>query len=198
MDTRELKVSIPERGGADDRADSPEQSGLSTPKEYSEYQSGSKRLRTKDGWEEGEPGAGPGATDDAPGASARLHVAKPEEIRQLQERTKSACAQLADVIVALRRERCAATTPRPPRVDLNRVFEPLAARAAFEDLTAPGAFPGASARAIPNPDHRPPPRRARREWTEAKEANTQRERELRLLLRSIERCDPRDPPETQI
>ena len=62
MDTRELKVSIPERGGADDRADSPEQSGLSTPKEYSEYQSGSKRLRTKDGWEEGEPGAGPGAT----------------------------------------------------------------------------------------------------------------------------------------
>lgn len=125
MDTRDLKVSIADKDADGDRAGSPEQSGVSTPK-YSEYQSsGSKRLRTKDGWEEvegSEHGAGLGAELDEPGTSQGLLVATPEEVRQLQERTKSACSQLADIIVALRRERCG----RDPI--LNRFFEPRGTR----------------------------------------------------------------------
>ena len=46
MDTQDLKLSIPETSADGARSGSPE-SGVSTPR-YSEHQSGSKRLRTKD------------------------------------------------------------------------------------------------------------------------------------------------------
>ena len=55
MDTHDLKLSIPETSADGARSGSPE-SGVSTPR-YSEHQSGSKRLRTKDGWEEAEGGS---------------------------------------------------------------------------------------------------------------------------------------------
>ena len=103
-----VKVNIPEKPTeAGGRADSPEQS-ISTPS-Y-ETQSGFKRLRTT-GWEELEGSEhGESADEEAPGTSKV--VATEEEVRQLQERTKSACSQLADVIVQLRRERYA----RSPRL----------------------------------------------------------------------------------
>lgn len=105
MDTR-VKVNLPEKlTDAGGRADSPEQS-ISTPS--FETQSGFKRLRTT-GWEEveGSEQGEPSSIDEAPGTS-RV-VATQDEVRQLQERTKSACSQLAEVIIQLRRERCAVT-----------------------------------------------------------------------------------------
>jgi hypothetical protein len=110
MDAREYKVTIPDGklaadgGGA--RADSPEQS-ISTPS-Y-ETQSGFKRLRTTGcGWETEVDGGSEhsgASADEAPGTSQV--AAAPEEVLQLQERTKAACSELAEVIIQLRRERCA-------------------------------------------------------------------------------------------
>ena len=102
-DGARVKVNIPEEklAEAGGRADSPEQS-ISTPS-Y-ETQSGFKRLRTT-GWEEGAEHGGKSA-DEAPGTSKV--IATSDEVRQLQERTKRACSQLAEVIIQLRRERCVA------------------------------------------------------------------------------------------
>jgi hypothetical protein len=86
---------------------------VQTPKH--EYQSGFKRLRPK-GWEEvegSEHGTGSGEDDELPGTSAGSIEATPDEVRYLQNRTKSACSQLADIIVELRRERCALAPARP-------------------------------------------------------------------------------------
>ena len=113
MDTLERKFAIPEKSGDAAEADSPEQSGVQTPKH--EYQSGFKRLRPK-GWEEvegSEHGTGSGEDDELPGTSAGSIEATPDEVRYLQNRTKSACSQLADIIVELRRERCALAPARP-------------------------------------------------------------------------------------
>ena len=96
MDTLERKFAIPEKSGDAGEADSPEQSGVQTPKH--EYQSGFKRLRPK-GWEEvegSEHGTGSGEDDELPGTSAGSIEATPDEVRYLQNRTKSACSQLAD------------------------------------------------------------------------------------------------------
>ena len=101
MDAREYKVNIPEKqADAGGRVDSPEQY-VSTPS-Y-ETQSGFKRLRTN-GWEDvegSEQCGGVGAADAAPGTS--MVVATQDEVRHLQERTKLACSQLAEVILQLRR-----------------------------------------------------------------------------------------------
>ena len=111
MDTLERKFAIPEKSGDAGEADSPEQSGVQTPKH--EYQSGFKRLRPT-GWEEGsEHGTGSGEDDELPGTSVGSIEATADEVRYLQNRTKSACSQLADIIVELRRERCALRPPRP-------------------------------------------------------------------------------------
>ena len=113
MDTLERKFAIPEKSGDAGEADSPEQSGVQTPKH--EYQSGFKRLRPK-GWDEvegSEHGTGSGEDDELPGTSAGSIEATPDEVRYLQNRTKSACSQLADIIVELRRERCALAPARP-------------------------------------------------------------------------------------
>lgn len=113
MDTHDLKLSIPETSADGARSGSPE-SGVSTPR-YSEHQSGSKRLRTKDGWEEVEGGSDPDSggpnRDDEPGTSVRLLNVTPAEVRQLTLRTKAACSELADVIVRLSRERYAHEAP---------------------------------------------------------------------------------------
>ena len=145
MDTLERKFAIPEKSGDAGEADSPEQSGVQTPKH--EYQSGFKRLRPK-GWEEvegSEHGTGSGEDDELPGTSAGSIEATPDEVRYLQNRTKSACSQLADIIVELRRERCA----RRPRPTHARIFQKTsskprrAPRALFKiwipRVTAPGS-----------------------------------------------------------
>ena len=133
MDTHDLKLSIPESSADGARSGSPE-SGVSTPR-YSEQQSGSKRLRTKDGWEEVEGGSDPDSggpnRDDEPGTSAGMLNVSPAEVGLLMLRTKTACSELADVIVRLERERYA--HERPPRFAiLNRVLFPRPR--AFEDL----------------------------------------------------------------
>ena len=133
MDTHDLKLSIPETSADGARSGSPE-SGVSTPR-YSEHQSGSKRLRTKDGWEEAEGGSDPDSggpnRDDEPGTSAGLLNVSPAEVGQLTLRTKAACSELADVIVRLARERYAHELP-PRLTILNRVLFP--SPRAFEDL----------------------------------------------------------------
>ena len=99
MDTLERKFAIPEKSGDAGEADSPEQSGVQTPKH--EYQSGFKRLRPT-GWEEvegSEHGTGSGEDDELPGTSVGSIEATADEVRYLQNRTKSACSQLADIIV---------------------------------------------------------------------------------------------------
>ena len=97
---RDCKVAVPGMVATEaGRSESPEAS-ISTPS-Y-EYQSGFKRLRT--GWEEVVGGSeGQSGLDDGPGTSAE--VATPGEVLELQERTKAACSELADVIIKLRRER---------------------------------------------------------------------------------------------
>ena len=133
MDTHDLKLSIPETSADGARSGSPE-SGVSTPR-YSEHQSGSKRLRTKDGWEEVEGGSDPDSggpnRDDEPGTSAGMLNVSPAEVGQLTLRTKAACSELADVIVRLARERYAHELP-PRLTILNRVLFP--SPRAFEDL----------------------------------------------------------------
>jgi hypothetical protein len=123
MDTHDLKLSIPETSADGARSGSPE-SGVSTPR-YSEHQSGSKRLRTKDGWEEVEGGSDPETggpnRDDEPGTSAGMLNVTPVEVGQLVLRTKAVCSELADVIVRLARERYAHEPP-PRLTILNRAF----------------------------------------------------------------------------
>ena len=152
MDTHDLKLSIPETSADGARSGSPE-SGVSTPR-YSEQQSGSKRLRTKDGWEEVEGGSDPETggpnRDDEPGTSAGMLNVNPVEVGQLVLRTKAVCSELADVIVRLARERYAHEPP-PRLTILNRAFplgrgrlkisSDLAPSLAFFRRTAPGADP---------------------------------------------------------
>ena len=89
MDTLERKFAIPEKSGEAGEADSPEQSGVQTPKH--EYQSGFKRLRPT-GWEEvegSEHGTGSGEDDELPGTSVGSIEATADEVGYLQNRTKS-------------------------------------------------------------------------------------------------------------
>ena len=122
MDTLERKFAIPEKSGDAGEADSPEQSGVQTPKH--EYQSGFKRLRPT-GWEEVEgPSTEPGRGGRRAAGHVRgLHRGDRGRVRYLQNRTKSACSQLADIIVELRRERCALRPPRPPSHFFKDQFE---------------------------------------------------------------------------
>ena len=195
MDTHDLKLSIPETSADGARSGSPE-SGVSTPR-YSEHQSGSKRLRTKDGWEEVEGGSDPETggpnRDDEPGTSAGMLNVNPVEVGQLVLRTKAVCSELADVIVRLARERYAHEPP-PRLTILNRAF-PLGRGRLKISLLASRSSGG------PRPALTPAPvLDARSTWTDSKEADIARKRELCDQLRTIQRYatdTTRAVPETQ-
>ena len=60
-----------------------------------------------------------------------------DEVRYLQNRTKSACSQLADIIVELRRERCALRPLRPPSIFSKDQFETQAFFKAETEIQIP-------------------------------------------------------------
>lgn len=186
MDTHDLKLSIPETSADGARSGSPE-SGVSTPR-YSEHQSGSKRLRTKDGWEEVEGGSDPDSggpnRDDEPGTSVRLLNVTPAEVRQLTLRTKAACSELADVIVRLSRERYAHEAPTSFHHFEPRAFPLGRGRLKISSDLAPARVLPRGLRAALTPAHLLDARSA---WTDSKELDTKRKRELCDQLRTIQR-----------
>jgi len=186
MDTHDLKLSIPETSADGARSGSPE-SGVSTPR-YSEHQSGSKRLRTKDGWEEVEGGSDPDSggpnRDDEPGTSVRLLNVTPAEVRQLTLRTKAACSELADVIVRLSRERYAHEAPTSFHHFEPRAFPLGRGRLKISSDLAPARVLPRGPRAALTPAHLLDARSA---WTDSKELDTKRKRELCDQLRTIQR-----------
>jgi hypothetical protein len=145
-------------------------------------------LRTKDGWEEVEGGSDPDSggpnRDDEPGTSVRLLNVTPAEVRQLTLRTKAACSELADVIVRLSRERYAHEAPTSFHHFEPRAFPLGRGRLKISSDLAPARVLPRGLRAALTPAHLLDARSA---WTDSKELDTKRKRELCDQLRTIQR-----------